>query len=87
MIKEKLYKKEVLANETNYLLFDKLEDKLRVKAKIRYKSTPAYATIYTCNDKNMVNVIFDEPQRAVTPGQSIVFYTDDDIVVGGGKII
>ena len=37
------------------------------------------------NDDNTIRIVFDEPQRAVTPGQSAVFYVGD-IVLGGGKI-
>ncbi|MGH2586239.1 MAG: tRNA 2-thiouridine(34) synthase MnmA, partial [Dehalococcoidia bacterium] len=55
----------------------------RVHAKIRYKSTPAPATLTVTGDEAEVH--FDEPQRAVTPGQAIVFY-DGDVVLGGGTI-
>lgn len=85
--KESLYKKEIFANDLNFLLFNKLEKEIRVKAKIRYKSNMALATITPSSTEDMVKVVFDEPQRAVTPGQSVVFYTDDDIVIGGGKIM
>jgi tRNA-specific 2-thiouridylase len=55
-----------------------------VKAQIRYNSPPVDAVIY--HEKgDMVKVVFNEEQRAVTPGQSVVFY-DDDVVVGGGII-
>ena len=57
---------------------------MKVEVKTRYTANMAKATIVQVEDK--IKVIFDEPQRAVTPGQSAVFYIDD-IVVGGGKIM
>ena len=59
-------------------------DKMNVTAKIRYSAKPAEAILNFVNE-NTVNAIFKEPQRAFTPGQSIVFYKDD-IVIGGGFI-
>ncbi|HWC19530.1 MAG TPA: tRNA 2-thiouridine(34) synthase MnmA [Terriglobales bacterium] len=56
---------------------------MRVKAKIRHRHEPADAEIRMEHDR--VQVTFDEPQRAITPGQAVVFY-DDDVVVGGGWI-
>ena len=82
---KELYKKEILVGDINLLLFDDIEDKLKVNVKTRYSSKEAPATIEFTN-KNTIKVIFDEPQPRITPGQSAVFYIDD-IVVGGGKII
>ena len=55
-----------------------------VSVKTRYSAKDAKAQIKQIGNK--IKVIFEEPQRAITPGQSAVFYIDD-IVVGGGKII
>ena len=57
---------------------------MEVNVKTRYSAKEAKAEIKQFGNK--IKVIFNEPQRAVTPGQSAVFYIDD-IVVGGGKII
>ena len=78
-----LYTKEILVNECNLILVDKIEDEMEVTVKTRYSAKEAPAKIREEGDK--IRVIFDEPQRAVTPGQSAVFYIDD-YVVGGGKI-
>ena len=51
-------------------------------AKIRYKSTPAKGRLTLKNDGNAV-FIFDEPQRAITPGQALVFYNDNEVIGGG----
>ena len=64
---------------------EKLDKPIEVMAKIRYAAKEAKATIYPLDD-GKIKVVFNEPQRAITPGQSIVFYVDD-IVLGGGKII
>ncbi|HEY2016676.1 MAG TPA: tRNA 2-thiouridine(34) synthase MnmA [Bryobacteraceae bacterium] len=58
---------------------------VRAQVKIRNKHTAAPATLHPTGDPNRVEVVFDEPQRAVTPGQGAVFY-DSDLVLGGGWI-
>ena len=79
-----LYRKEMKVNEVNLLLMDKIERTLDVTVKIRYASKPAEAIINQTEAGN-IQVIFKEPQRGITPGQSAVFYIGD-VVVGGGKI-
>lgn len=76
------------AIDLNWISIPYLKEPLKVKAKIRYNSSGAQATIYpgkTGADQEVM-VRFDEPQRAVTPGQAVVFY-QGNIVVGGGTII
>lgn len=80
-----LYSNELFAIEINWLTMNKLEGKLQLKAKIRYRSKEAECTVIPV-EEDKVKVVFKEPQRAITPGQSVVFY-DDDILIGGGKII
>lgn len=80
-----LYQKELYVTDINLLLTDKLEKPLKVNAKIRYAAKEAPATI-TQIEQNKIKVEFEHPQKSITPGQSVVFYTDD-IVLGGGKII
>ena len=79
-----LYKDEIIVGDINLLLFDQIEEELEVEVKTRYSSKQAKAKIVQKGDK--IEVKFLEPQRAITPGQSAVFYLDD-IVVGGGKIL
>lgn len=81
---KELYKKEVEVKDINLLLFDDISHELEVEVKTRYSTKSAKATIKQNGDR--IKIVFDEPQRAITPGQSAVFYLDD-IVVGGGKII
>lgn len=81
---KELYKKEVLVTDINLLLVDKIDDWTDVEVKTRYSSKQAKAKIK--QENKLIKIIFDEPQRAITPGQSAVFYIDD-IVLGGGKII
>ena len=79
-----LYKKEILVTDINLLLVDEINEWLEVTVKTRYSAKEAKAKIIV--EGSNIKVIFDEPQKAITPGQSAVFYTDD-IVVGGGKIV
>lgn len=80
-----LYRKEMKVGNVNLLLVDKIEKPLDVMVKIRYASKPAEAII-TQTEAGIMQVIFKEAQRGITPGQSAVFYIDD-VVVGGGKIL
>ena len=81
---KELYKKEFIVSDVNWLLFDKLEKELIVYVKTRYSSKAYKAKIIPY--RNNIKVIYDEPQKSITEGQSAVFYMDD-IVIGGGKII
>jgi len=80
---KELYKKEIIVHNINLLLVDEIVDEMEVEVKTRYSSKVAKAKIR--QDGNKIIVVFDEPQRAITPGQSAVFYVGD-IVLGGGKI-
>lgn len=82
---EDIFTCEVFANKLNFMPFDDLEERMEVTAKIRYSQMPAPCTIEMVND-DTIKCTFVEPQRAVTPGQALVFY-DGERVVGGGTIL
>jgi len=73
------------ARRLNWISIPSLTAPMRVKIKIRHRHEPASALLEPAGD-DQVLATFDEPQRAVTPGQSAVFY-DGDEVVGGGWIL
>ncbi len=79
-----LYKDKLLVKDLNFISGDKISDSIKSEAKIRYnsKKSPAIISPYG-NDEVLIN--FEKPQRAITPGQSAVFY-QGDVVVGGGII-
>jgi tRNA-specific 2-thiouridylase len=79
-----VFSSELIAGDLNFITIDALEAPLTVEAKIRY-SAPGASAIVTPIGNGEVHVKFVAPQRAITPGQSVVFY-QDDIVVGGGII-
>ena len=81
---EDIFKTELVAKDLNFILFDKLEVSLRVSAKIRYSAMPQAATLIPL-ENDRIKVVFDEKQRAITKGQSVVFYLEN-LVVGGGII-
>lgn len=81
---DELLEEELVASTTNWISIDKLDTPVKVQAKIRYNHVPADAVIYPY-ETDKVHVVFREPQRAITPGQAVVFY-DNDTVVGGGWI-
>lgn len=81
---EELREKSLIASPLNLIAMSEIKHPLPVKARIRYKHKEADALVIPL-DKNRVRVEFSKPQRAITPGQSVVFY-DGDIVIGGGII-
>ncbi len=78
------FSSRLVARDLNWISIDDLTEEMNVKAKIRYGAQEAPATIKPLED-GKVEVVFDIPQRAITPGQSVVFY-DGEYVVGGGVI-
>jgi len=82
---EHLFKKEVNVTNVNFIPFDDLKEEMRVEAKLRYRHNAQPAVIVPVS-QDEVKIIFDEPQRAPSPGQAAVFYSGD-IVVGGGTIV
>ncbi len=81
---DEVFSSALTASDLNFISINELKDEMRVTVKIRYSAKEALAVIRPLPG-NKVEVKFDEPQRAVTPGQSVVFY-DGDVVVGGGTI-
>ncbi len=75
----------LIAKDTNYIAFDSLLAPLKVGAQIRYNGKPESATIYPL-EAGKIKLIFDCFQRAITPGQGVVFYKDD-LLLGGGTIV
>ena len=81
---EALYRTSLLAEDWNWFPFAQLTRPIQVAAKARYNQPPQPATVYP-EDNGIARVVFDTPQRALTPGQAVVLY-DGDLVVGGGTI-
>jgi tRNA-specific 2-thiouridylase len=81
--REEAFSISLIADNINFIPFDILDKKIEATAKIRYKSEEKPCTIEPYEDK--IKVTFNEPQFAITKGQSIVFY-NKDYVIGGGII-
>jgi tRNA-specific 2-thiouridylase len=79
-----LYAKTLIADNINLIVSDSLERPLRVTVKTRYLQRAQGAVVEQIAP-DAVRIVFDEPQRALTPGQAAVFY-DGDVVAGGGTI-
>ncbi|MBS1809283.1 MAG: tRNA 2-thiouridine(34) synthase MnmA [Acidobacteria bacterium] len=79
-----LLKREMIVTRPNWIAIETLTEPMQVSVKIRSRAEEAMATISPHENGN-VRVMFDEAQRAITPGQAAVFY-DDEVVVGGGWI-
>ena len=75
----------LLAERLNFISVEKAENNMKVFAKVRYSAKPALAELFVI-DEDSVKVVFDTPQRAITPGQAVVFYSEDNSVIGGGII-
>lgn len=80
-----LFKKTVYADNVNLMAVDKIEGDIRLTAKIRYAHKKTECTV-RMGDDGILECVFDEPQRAPTPGQALVLY-DGEYVFGGGTII
>jgi tRNA-specific 2-thiouridylase len=80
-----LLRAALTAREVNWISIGAPSDVLRAEVKIRNKHVAAPATILPTGDPGRVEIRFDEPQRAVTPGQAAVLY-QGDLVLGGGWI-
>ena len=80
-----LMKTTLYARKVNLIAMDRIETPLRCSAKIRYRHKEQPCTV-TQPEEDLLKVVFDEPQRAITPGQSVVLY-DGDVVLGGGVIV
>lgn len=81
---DELMEEELVTSKINWISIERLEVPIEVQAKIRYNHTPAPAIVYPYGP-DRVRVVFKDPQRAITPGQAVVFY-DNNIVIGGGWI-
>ncbi len=79
-----LYSRNMSVEKINWMAFDNSPDEFRASVKIRYMHSAATATVIPTGAET-ATVIFDKEQRAITPGQSAVFY-NNDIVLGGGII-
>ena len=82
---EALYSRTLYAGAVNLIPFDRIEGPLRCRARVRYRHREQPATVTQIGD-DVIRVDFDEPQRAVTAGQSVVLY-EGDMVLGGGVIL
>lgn len=81
---EDLFSDSLIADDVNWISIESLKEPMNVEVKTRYHQTESPATLYP-QEGGSVLVRFKNPQRAVTPGQAVVFYSGD-IVVGGGTI-
>ena len=81
---EALFHSALRANDWNWIAMDGLAEPIRVTAKARSRMREEPATVYP-EENGFARVEFDEPQRAITPGQAVVLY-DGDTVIGGGTI-
>ncbi len=82
---EALFSDTLTAENCNWFPFPTLAEPMTVTAKVRSRHSAQPATVYPLED-GKIRVVFDTPQRAITPGQAVVLY-DGDMVVGAGTII
>ena len=79
-----LFARALTARQVNWIACDTPSAPLRLRAKVRYRMVEQPCTVEQTGP-DQVRVVFDQPQRAITPGQAVVFY-DGDTVVGGAAI-
>ena len=81
---EALFSKNAKAEDANWISGDVPKEPVRCQVKVRYRQNAQPATVIP--SENGFSLVFDEPQRAIAPGQAAVLY-DDDVVLGGGTIV
>jgi len=79
---DQLYTRTLTADRLNWVSIPEPAEPIRVAIKIRHRHEPAPATLRVTGD-DRIEAEFDEPQRAITPGQSAVFYQEDEVAGGG----
>ena len=82
---QQLYSREVIVCDFNWISGEAPQSEICCKVKVRYRQKEQWATV-TPTGETSVKIVFDEPQRATTPGQAAVLY-DGDIVLGGGTVV
>ena len=82
---QELFQTKLYAGNLAHMAYEKFEDGMRFQAKIRYAHKAAWCTVKMVGE-DILEVTFDEPQRAITPGQSLVLY-DGEYVAGGGFVL
>lgn len=80
-----VFAKGLVAKDLNFITRDDFTEKFVTTAKIRYGAKECECTVEPLDNGNLAKILFSEPQRAITPGQSVVFYEDE--IVGGGGVI
>jgi len=73
---------EFTARGVNWIAFDDPAEPVRAEVKVRYRHEPSTAVIHPLGD-GRATIVFDEPQRAITPGQATIFYRGDEVLGGG----
>jgi tRNA-specific 2-thiouridylase len=77
-----LYKNQLWASKVTFISDKNIDADLKVKAKIRYNSRESDASVRVLAD-SWAEINFNEPQKAITPGQPVVFYNDNELIGGG----
>jgi len=80
-----LYFKEVILKDLNWIGFEKLNKKIIIMCKARYRQKDFEASVEPIKNSDKINVMFKNPQKFIAPGQAMVFY-DNNTVIGGGTI-
>ncbi len=80
---EELMSREVRVNRANWISVAEVTEPMRVMAKVRHRHEPRQATLMPGDAPDTAIAVFDEPQRAITPGQAAIFYQGDEVVGGG----
>jgi len=79
---EDLYQEECILRDIHYVFYKTITKPTKLKVQIRYNAIPVSGTIFPVK-QDTLKVVFNEPQRAITPGQSAVFYINDTVLGGG----